>query len=645
MGKIVEDFQPIEAGAAPGTPPEAPMGQTAAQTQFQQNAPAENPDITPLVTRVGVPMVAAMSGAGAGAQALWAAGSELAAQQMEQGAHVPTLGDVGQGAIAAGASVLGNKVVAPVVTALGKAVAWPMQWVANKVFVPKDFMDTASPAATTYKVLRQLGSSPTPGQVLDNDLVDWLEGITRGAAFGKREMTHLDEQNMRLVTGAVRDYVDTHANMAWQPQTYRDDGTVAALAKTRFGQMAEAILTGKMKMAELVNGQNYNKFRQAINGKGLEVDATPAADFYDKNSANPFVQQVYGSIKQWMGDGIDPIPAEHAYEAVRMLNSYLGSGTAKGEKWAAGQLKSLLEPALKSGIANEPGAVASLETANTVFSKMATNVDNQMMGHLRDVFNKTPTAALQTIMAGEKRLEVLNAVERAYSTGASGDAGTSLGGARAFQQNIIEPLRYHVLQQAADPQTGNLMGKQLLANLNRLGDDFGEKVFGGAQGLQAMKDLATTAQRLQESQQIGNRAMYIKLVQGGLMSSLAFGFTAGDEDTGATRAKKVAAVLLAPAVLARYVMGNPATTRVLIDGMQKGFVPGAMSKGMGQLISLSLKELSMPEGLRQVYTDPKAHQLADRPNGNAEAQLQFIPEDQMERNMLQMQAPPGMPMQ
>lgn len=609
--------------------------------------PEEAPDLGAMALRYGAPIAASMiPGVGPAVLAGTAAASEFGAQQVEKGLHTPSLGEVGEAGLAAGASFVGDKVLAPVVNFLGNKVMNAGARVLNRILVPKDFYTAKEyiPARNLYDTLKQLGSAPTPGTVVDTDFANFIEGATRGALWGKKAVMDLDKKNMQLITQSTMDYIDSHARLAFDPNPFDQNGLLKELAKSRFGQIAEGVLTGKLNMARIVNAKNYEAFRQSIAGQGLEVEAGEVFKLLKQHEGNPFMQDVSGAIGQWLKPiqqevmGLDGKPvmvdttritAENAYEALRELNSFFTG--KKGEKWAANQIKQTLDPEFKSTLSTAPDALESYTHAQKTFSRMSENLDNKLINGLRKKFDESPSAALQVIDGSTgKKFDTLLAIKKAYQTTSE---GTATGSLAAYNRNIIEPLRYHTLQQSMNPETGELVGKELVNRLDKMGREYGEEVFGGPEGLQALYNLGYASQRILEGQAMGGRSMYVKLAQGGVLASSAFRDW-GDVSKGA----KISAIglFIGPAVLARHVVGNPKLTQAVIDGMTESVGSPRFNRAAAQFIMLGGKDVALSEGLRRVYTTDEAHATVnpgELPQG-VDQSIQFIPADIAEREFV-----------
>jgi hypothetical protein len=158
-------------------------------------------------------------------------------------------------------------------------------------------------------------------------------------------------------------------------------------------------------------------------------------------------------------------------------------------------------------------------------------------------------------------------------------------------------------------------------------------MFGGSAGLQKMYDLGEAAQSIVEGAAIGGRTMYVKLAQGGVLASTAF------RDWGdVSKSAKLSALglFVAPVILAREVIGNPKFTQAVIDGMTSSVGSEKFNKAAAQMIALSGKDYALSEGLKRIYDTDAAHATvnpSDIPQG-VEQQLQFIPSDTMEREMI-----------
>lgn len=610
--------------------------------QFVANAPPQ-PDMGAYAARVGLPVGMALAAPGMGPVALaaTAAGGSLLSNQLEEGAHVPTLGEAGEASVAAVTSYAGSRILPPVLSAMGKVVTKPLAWIANKIFLPKDFYSdvTNIPNRNLYEVLKQLGSSPTPGQVLDNDVIQFIEGISRGGNFGKGSVLKLDKNNMQLITDKALDYIDAHARLGWQANPFDSNGMLTQMSKSRFGQLAEAVLNGKLNMARIINARNYENFRSSIQGKGIQVDMNKIEDVFLKNADNKFMQDVYKSVEQWVkpGQGTTTVDAEKAYEAYKQLNTYFRGNTPKGEKWAAGQLKEALEEPFKKSL--PPDSLKALESANETFGKFATNLDNKLINRLKDKFDEFPSTAIQTIEGAEKKYDTLLAIKKAYQTNSTGEATGSL---MAYNRNIIEPMRYNVIQKSfvtdaniakPIPGTGQLDGKKLLTNLDVLGKEAGEEIFGGAAGLKEVYNLGSAVKRLAESQASNQRSMYIKIAQGSTLAGLGV-YGASQDDPRAYYA--AAGVFITPMVMAKYITGNPAATRALIEGITGAINTKPHNLALAQLMVLSGKEKvdELSEGLKSIYYGNELAKIAPKSDGSIEQNLHFIPQSILEENAL-----------
>jgi hypothetical protein len=324
------------------------------------------------------------------------------------------------------------------------------------------------------------------------------------------------------------------------------------------------------------------------------------------------------------------IPAENAYEILRELNTFHKS--SRGERWAANEAKKALDPEFKSSLSLSgiPEALESYEKAQSVLSNLSTNLDTKLINSLVKKWRETPEAILQAIEGSSNRWSTAQKIKTAFITDAE---GLTRGSLADYNRYVVEPYRYHIIQKSLDPQTGTLDGPALIKNLDRIGREMGEEMFGGSAGLQKMYDLGEAAQSIVEGAAIGGRTMYVKLAQGGVLASTAF------RDWGdVSKSAKLSALglFVAPVVLAREVIGNPKFTQAVIDGMTSSVGSEKFNKAAAQMIALSGKDYVLSEGLKRIYDTDSAHATvnpSDLPQG-VEQQLQFIPSDTMEREMI-----------
>ncbi len=607
--------------------------------------------------RYGIPAIAAAMGAGPLALGLIGASTELSVQQAEEGLHVPTVGDSLSAAFTGLTEFAGGKWLAPAIDILGNKIMNVGARVLNKVLVPKDFYKEPESAAarSLYKMLKGLGSSPTPGQVVDNDFTQFAEGMARGAMLGKKPIRELDQENIRLITNEAKDYIESHARLGWEPNPFDDNAELKALSRERFGTLANAILTGKFNMMEKIMSRNYDAVRELVKDSPVRVNTQPLDDIYAEFADNPAMQKVYNSIKSWTktreagtpeivspllnasGDTVvkqtgkaasvtNDTDLTKAMEARKFLNKFLSNRALDEDRWAAGELKKALDPELRKALGTNPEALGAFDYAQGIAKKFFTNLDNEVVGKLKNTWDTYPATVLQTINGSTaKKYDVLMAVKKAYQTTSEGEAKGSLA---AYNRSIIEPIRYSLFEGTIDQQ-GRLLGDKLEKNIIKLGDDFGKEVLGGEKGLNSLLELARTAKtQLATTENVGNRTMYIKMAQGSAIAGLGMGAYGWSQDNTAAKISTVG-IFLTPVMLSRYVIGNPELTKAVIDGITSSVGSKAFNRAAAQMMALSMKDATMTAGEAALYGSPPEAAYSNKENKpeGIEQALQFIPTD------------------
>lgn len=621
---------------APG-PPDNDPANPAVPNYVTDADPPNIPDTSDLgigVLRYGIPAVAAAVGLGPLALGAIGTGMELSAQQAEQGLHIPTVEDQLSAAFSGLAEYAGGKWLQPTFDVLGNKVMNVGARVLNKVLVPYDFYKSTGSSSTQalYKMLKGLGSSPTPGQVMDNDFTQFIEGIARGALFGKGPVKKLDKENAKLLTGQAKDYIEAHARLGWESTPFDDNGALKQLSKERFGQLANAVLDGKFNMMEKIMGRNYEAVRELVKDSPQKINTQGVMDTFKEFEDNPAMQKIYNSIKPWLatkGDDLSVLNETNpikAMEALKYLNKFLGGRVPDDEKWAAGQLKASLAPELRKSLETIPQALEAYDYAQGTAKKFFTNLDNEVVGKLKETFDTYPSTVIQTINGSTaKKFDVLKSIKTAYQTTSEGEATGSL---KAYQRNVIEPLRYSAFEGAFDAQ-GRLLGNKLESNLGKMGPDYGKEVFGGEEGLNSMFALARAAKnQLATTENVGNRTMYIKMAQGSAIAGAGMGAYGWSQDNTAAKVTTVG-LFLTPVLLSRYVVGNPALTQAVIDGMTSSVGSKTFNRAAAQMVALSMKDSLMSSGQAEIYNNPPGAGVVSRETKveGVDQSLQFIPMD------------------
>ncbi|MFA5234429.1 MAG: hypothetical protein WC390_08535 [Sulfurimonas sp.] len=614
-------------------------------------------DIGTGALRYGIPAVAAAVGAGPLALGLIGAGTELSAQQAEEGLHVPTVGNSLSAAFTGLAEYAGGKWLQPAFDILGNKIMNVGARVLNKIFVPKDFYKEPESAAarSLYSMLKGMGSSPTPGQVVDNDFTQFTEGMARGAMLGKKPVKELDKENARLFTDSAKDYIESHARLGWESTLFDENGALKDLSKVRFGQLANAVLTGKFNMMDKIMGRNYDVVREFAKEMPERVNTSPMTQVYKEFADNPAMQKVYNSVKAWIGTkepGVEEIVSPvldasgktivkqagkaakvtedtdiiKAIEARKFLNKFLSNRALDEDRWAAGELKKALDPELRKTLGTNPQALEAFDYAQSTAKKFFTNLDNEVMGKLKNTWDTYPSTVLQTINGSTpKKYDVFMAMKKAYQTTSEGEATGSLA---AFNRNVVEPIRYDIFKETIDAQ-GKLLGDKLESNLTHVGPDFGKEVFGGEEGWKSMLELARAAKaQAATTENVGNRTMYIKMAQGSAIAGLGMGAYGWSQDNTAAKISTIG-IFLTPIMLSRYVVGNPELTRTVIDGMTSVVGSKKFNRAAAQITALGMKDATMTAGQALMYNVlPGTTYVAkeDQQEG-VEQNLQFIPTD------------------
>jgi hypothetical protein len=146
-----------------------------------------------------------------------------------------------------------------------------------------------------------------------------------------------------------------------------------------------------------------------------------------------------------------------------------------------------------------------------------------------------------------------------------------------WREAVLMPLRHHTIQQGI---TKNILdGGKLKRQLDKFGPSYLNEVFDGPENVKRLYDLATTAETVSTAPKASK--IFIQLIQGGQLVSLAGGVTWGamDSEDWERKVGGGMAIFVSPVVLAK-ALTNPR----LSDAILKGFRAGPKSRPFARAV-------------------------------------------------------------
>jgi len=593
-------------------------------------------------TRYGPPIAAGMTGLGIPAMGGIAAGSEFAAQKIEEYEETgevnwtdfnANLTDIGESALAGLGDMVGAKYLGPAGKYFHNKIKNTPLSILKKMFVPAEKSFTAE-GAIAGEVLEKLGGRASAVVLTGGKGSEaFFEDMFRAAIFSSGKWGKFDVMNEKLVLDAFEGYVN-QISKSIPPSMWGEKLTKMMIGTGK--EWAIGSPKGELGYARAMRNTFYEAFRETADAEGDRFMAKGMEEFLAKEGNRTEVKAVMAEIGGLLSQTVKQADASIEAELANMPKSLatlvrkslgddptlgtmspgdavelrkLLNGIKKdpsqpaGVKGVANKLLSdYVLPGIDDAIADNPIAKKALAVADKFYQTSADRLETditkklyrQMKAAPDAIFSyagKAGTSVTGTIGPGKDGIAILNQLEAAFTAGSNTTLTRGM-----YDMAVLKPIQTAYFRQAADAG-GKLQGKKIV-ELFAEGNEWVEKVY-GREAVTAIRKLGITLKLMQNIPKSGSVLM--QLTQGGTLiqgvkqvpKSLAgpamgagAGFVAGGAAGAATAAT---VVLLSPVVITRWLT-NPKTLKMITEGVTAGPTSAKFHKMMGIITGLNAAE-------------------------------------------------------
>ncbi len=450
-------------------------------------------------------------------------------------------------------------------------------------------------AEEASRTLQAHGATPTPGQLVDNTLLDEFENIAEASVFGGVRLRNVRGRAENVASGLIEDLV-SRAKVA----TPKESGELLQLALQNRVDIHQRAIRGRFKKLEKVAGSkkvnigNTQKlaaiFKKSLD-KGLKSQTGTAravtGDVLDRGSRTvtparegvPLFTSSGADTPEIIGARISETlnKVEISFsESVQLRSDLLSIGRVSGDALPARTqamakgLASMLDRNMETAArAAGPEVLGLWRNANALANTGHTAFNNGVMKKLIEEADPEAIVNLAVRNNRPSRIhKVRGFVEQAIAAGRA-DPNTW----KAVQGEWLDKT----FRAARDVEKGGISGKRLLGEIEKLGDEAGKELFPGG-GLAAFTGYARTLASTQRKAGPGQTfAIALKLAQFGAVLDIAGGSESGFDRTSG-------AVILGPLALS-FLFTNPRAVRWLTVGSTVPAGTRTASRAVGQLVS------------------------------------------------------------
>jgi len=420
-------------------------------------------------------------------------------------------------------------------------------------------------AETAIAQLAEKGATGTPGQFVDNRVLDTLENIAEASFFGGQRVAKTRAGAAKAAIGLIDDFADDFSRVA---------------SRADQGEVLTSALNGAKSIHQRAVRAAYNTLDSAIPaGRKVvdirEVKAAAESKFRQKAS------QSIGNDKTALTGFLDDIAGREDFvtfaEADTIRSGFLAISRASKDalpdtlRGAGGFLSRVMERRLRIGANQLSPEIRGLWDEARALSRIGKEKFNgKIIGSI--LKKASPEEVFQAVTQANRPTKVK--LIRDTVLGTPGGAGKWKG----VQGQWLNDARAGSLE---SDLAGELSGKKLFTKIKAMGESFDE-LFPVAGDRDRIRSLAKTLQFTQSQAGAGKSgAMLIQLTQAGALVGLVSGVK------GAGRA--AAGMVLGPLGFARFIT-NPTTFKWLTTGLKE--VPGSAlaGKAWGQMLARAKSE-------------------------------------------------------
>jgi hypothetical protein len=499
----------------------------------------------------------------------------------------------------------GQKYLAP---ALTKGFNWGSLQT-SKLYRKHLMPDKMSPSMeTTMRVLRALSGegddmlAPSFGHLTarEGKMIAQIEQVSRSSLFSGRRWAKFTGKNLDAVSGEVEKLFRAGAEEM-------DDEAFAYMLR-RFITDPN---TGEKPFSNLVQDALYDEARRIGREFGIGGDF---GGLYDFMMANANVDEVRKIVRTLRGNQLversglqlpsatllesatdaeraafreawQQIPADVMIEIRREVNSIANATRNSADKRYIinNFLDRRIRPIMDEAFGASDDALQMLKAADDLKGVAAARFESAgMKGALKSLADHPTYVRSYFTEGGVRRLDRLNDLEKMFKeTYVEGIGPVQRVAKDLFETRILPPLRFAVLADAIDQDTGLFVGEKLLAALGRKGygkdgGAFLRKLFGSDEIVDTLRDFATALKTVEQGE-VGTK-VWLQLAQGGAILQAIGGVTGvvglgGGEafDSNVMRRVGTAGIVLfiTPNLLARKLT-DPKFLRMIMDGVAHG---------------------------------------------------------------------------
>jgi len=538
-------------------------------------------EVTAGALRYGLPVAAAaIPGLGAAELAITAGVGEMGARgvedvsgirQYKEGASYldkrmsDYLGAMG----AAATEYAGTKWIAPLIGAVTrKLIKEPAAYIGKKALAPKALRADVAMAQDT---LRPFEKSLTLDQLHqgEKNIVSFLGATSRSGLGSSGMMRKADVANLTTMEDTAAAYLKSLSNTT---------------TRQEFGKQVNGLISGELDFVKAYRNTLYDEARRTLGNTKVSVDLSGLQNFFKREGIRDEVKGVQAMVSDLLPQGKNAnwseVPAQKAMEAVRRINKAYGKNIPDAESGVIDHIRPMLNNNIDRSLRREaPEAAGAFAQAKTYFQESKDRLQNKVAKTVMRQLENYPGTAVSMLGRGQRFMDNLDTVERMFTQTAKEQgvarAGTTLT-KEQFEKSVMKPLRYSVMLDAVDKETGRVSGKKLTRVLDRLKDDGAAKIF-GKESADALRRLSTTMNVIEQTP--SGSKVFIQLVQGGSLVSLAGGIATDEPTVKKIGGAGTAVVFVAPMLLAG-AFRNPRFVRALTDGIAKGPASTAFNRAL-----------------------------------------------------------------
>ena len=510
-------------------------------------------------TRYVPPIAAGFTGFGIPAMGGIAAGSEFAAQKIEEYDETgevkwtdfnTNLTDIGESALAGLGDMFGAKYLGPAGKYIHTKIKNTPLAMMRSMFVPAEKAFTAE-GAVAGEVLEKLGGKATATVLTGGKGHEaYFENMFRAAVFSSGKWNKFDKMNETLILDAFDKYAN-QISKAIPPSAWGEKLTKMMIGSGK--EWAIGSPKGELGFARAARNVLYDAFGEAADAEGDRFMAKGMEEFLAKEGNRTEVKTVLAEIGGLLSDsvkkldkGIEKSIAENEPRVQELYRKALGAqdptmGTMApkdavelrkllnaikkdpnqptGVKGVANKLlKDYVLPGIDDAIADNPIARKALDAADAFYGSSADRLETDITKKIYKQMKSAPDAIFSyatksgerstgIVGPGKDGVAILDQLEAAFTAATNTTLNREM-----FDDAVLKPLQTAYFRQAADAG-GKLDGSKLV-KLFAGGNEWVEKVFGKEASAEILR-LSTALKLQQNIPQSG--AVAIQLVQGGMM--------------------------------------------------------------------------------------------------------------------------------